>query len=149
LLEGIEDVVFVGQVPDDELPRFYKTADVFCAPATSCESFGIVLLEAMAVGKPVIASNVEGYASLITRGVEGLLVPPRDGETLARALLSLIGDEPLRQQMGAMGRLKAQDYSWENIARRVLDYYIKISSGLPRDRQYIEFGSISPVSSGR
>ena len=149
LLEGIEDVVFVGQVPYDELPRFYKTADVFCAPATSWESFGIVLLEAMAVGKPVVASNVEGYASLITRGVEGLLVPPKDEGTLAQALLSLIEDEPLRQQMGAMGRLKAQDYSWENIARRVLDYYIKISSGLPRERQLMEFGSISPGSSGR
>ena len=125
---GIKDVVFVGYVNNDELPRYYKTADIFCAPATSCESFGIVLLEAMAVSKPIVASNIEGYASLVNHGVEGLLVPPRDERSLAEALISLMTDESLRQQMGAKGRLKALDYSWQQIAQRVYDYYVKVLS---------------------
>lgn len=123
MADGIKDVVFAGYASYDELPKFYKTADVFCAPATSWESFGIVLLEAMATGKPVVASNIEGYAGVVTNRVEGLLVPPKDSESLAQALLYLMKDETLRREMGARGRLKAQDYSWEHIAKRILDFY--------------------------
>ena len=147
--EGIKDVVFIGSVANEELPRFYKAADIFCAPATRCESFGIVLIEAMAMGKPVIASNMEGYADLVTHGVEGVLVPPKDKEMLALALDSLIRDESLREQMGARGRLKAQDYGWEHIARRVLDYYNKVC-GKPQDeRQAPEYEKIYHGSRGR
>lgn len=127
--EGIKDVVFVGYVANDELPRFYKTADVFCAPATHCESFGVVLLEAMAVGKPIVASNVEGYAHIVSPGVEGLLVPPKDENALAGALMTLIADRALRQEMGDRGKLKAAGYGWDSVARRVLDFYIKVRSG--------------------
>ena len=123
---GLEDVVFVGYTTYAELPRYYKTADIFCAPATGWESFGIVLLEAMAAGKPVVASNIEGYASLVTDGVEGLLVPPKDEDRLAQALLSLMTDESLRQQMGARGRVKAKAYDWKYIAQKVLNYYIGV-----------------------
>ena len=127
----LKDVVFVGYVSDDELPRYYKTADIFCAPATGWESFGIILLEAMAVGKPIVASNVEGYASLITHGAEGWLVPPRDEQALAQSLITLLRDEPLRQEMGAKGRLKAQNFAWENVAQRILDYYTRVLSESP------------------
>jgi len=123
---GLEDVVFVGYASYDELPRYYKTADIFCSPATGRESFGIVLLEAMAVGKPTVASNIEGYASVITHGVDGLLVPPKDDKELARALLSLMSDESLRGELGAKGMLTAQEYDWEKIARRVFDYYVRV-----------------------
>lgn len=149
IMDGIKDVVFVGHVAYDELPRFYKTADVFCAPATRWESFGIVLLEAMAVGKPVVASRIDGYAGVVTHGVDGLLVPPKDKEMLAQALVSLIKDKSLRQQMGAKGRLEAQGYGWENIARRVLDYYMKVLGELPRERQPLELEAISPGLNGR
>lgn len=124
--EGIKDVVFAGFVPYSELPRFYRTADVFCSPATKCESFGLVLLEAMAVGKPIIASDVEGYANVVAHGSEGLLVPPKDKDRLAEALFLLMEDEPLRQELGRNGRTKAQGYGWSSIARRVLDFYIKV-----------------------
>jgi phosphatidylinositol alpha-mannosyltransferase len=124
--DHLEDVVFVGQVPYEELPRYYKTADIFCAPATGRESFGIVLLEAMALGKPVVASNIEGYASVVTDGVEGLLVPPKDDRALAQALLSLMSDASLRQRLGDGGKAKALEYSWQNIAQRVLDYYNRV-----------------------
>ncbi len=122
----LEDVVFIGYAPYDDLPRYYKTADIFCAPATGWESFGIILLEAMAIGKPIIASNVEGYASLITHGVEGYLVPPKDEKGLARSLISLLRDESLRREMGAKGQLKAREYTWEDIAQRLLDYYADV-----------------------
>jgi phosphatidylinositol alpha-mannosyltransferase len=124
--DGLKDVVFVGYVPYDELPRYYKTADVFCAPATGSESFGIVLLEAMALGKPVVASSIDGYASVVTHGVEGLLVPPKDEAGMARALVSLVTDERARQQMGAGGRLRAEEFSWEHIAQSVSSYYVSV-----------------------
>jgi phosphatidylinositol alpha-mannosyltransferase len=120
---GLHDVVFAGYVTYSELPRYYKTADIVCFPATGRESFGIVLLEAMAVGKPIIASDIEGYANILTHGDEGLLVPPRDVKKLTESIITLMADKPLRQQMGIRGKLKAQEYEWEDIARRVLDFY--------------------------
>jgi len=131
---GLKDVVFVGYASYAELPRYYKTADVFCAPATSRESFGIVLLEAMAVGKPIVATNIGGYASVVTHGEEGLLVPPKDSRGLAQALISVMSDDTLRQQMGARGRHKAGEYSWERVAQRVFDYYTRVLSECPRKK---------------
>ncbi len=121
-----DDVVFVGYAAYADVPRYYKTAAVFCAPATSRESFGIVLLEAMAMGKPIVATNIDGYASVVTQGEDGLLVPPQDGSALARALVSVMSDETLREQMAARGKLKAREYSWEHIGKRVLDYYTRV-----------------------
>ncbi len=129
---GLGDVVFVGYASYTELPRYYKTADIFCAPAISRESFGIVLLEAMAVGKPVVATNIDGYASVVTHGEDGLLAPPKDSRGLAQALISVMSNEALRQQMGTRGRLTADKYSWEQIARRVFDYYVRVLGESPR-----------------
>jgi len=140
---GLKDVVFVGYVSYDELPRYYKTADIFCAPAIGWESFGIILLEAMAMGKPIVASNIDGYASLVTHGVEGLLVPPRDKEMLAQALITLMASESLRQEMGARGRVKAADYSWEHIARRVFNYYVRVLSEPPWQKRFPEVEAMS------
>ncbi|MCD6300373.1 MAG: glycosyltransferase family 4 protein [Dehalococcoidales bacterium] len=126
---NVEDVVFIGYVSYDELPRYYKTADIFCVPATGHESFGIILLEAMAAGKPIVATSIEGYATLINDGVEGFLVPPRDVGRLAQALLSLLTDGSLRKKMGAEGRAKVVDYDWEHVAQRVLTYYNSVLSG--------------------
>jgi len=92
----------------------------------------------MAVGKPVVASNIEGYANVVTHGVDGLLVPPKDGEMLAQALISLVTDESLRQQMGAKGRLKASEYGWEHIAQKILKYYIRVLSEPPWKERFSE-----------
>jgi phosphatidylinositol alpha-mannosyltransferase len=124
--KGLKDVVFVGYVSYRDLPRYYKTADIVCCPAIGWESFGIVLIEAMAVGRPIVASNIEGYASVLSDGVEGLLVPPKNAEKLAESLISLMSDESLRQQLGANGWNRATEYSWENVAQRVLDYYVRV-----------------------
>ncbi|GAH71848.1 unnamed protein product, partial [marine sediment metagenome] len=129
---GLKDVVFIGYSSYDELPRYYKTADIFCSPATGRESFGIALLEAMAIGKPIVASNIDGYASVVTDGAEGLLAPPKDEKALAQALISLMANESLRQQMGARGILTAEGYDWKHIAQRVLDYYMRVLSESPQ-----------------
>ena len=120
---NIEDVVFVGGVSSEDLPRYYQAADIFCSPATSGESFGIVLLEAMASGKPIVASNIEGYSSVMSNGDEGLLVPPKDENALAEALLNLIKDPSQREKYGTNGFLKAPKYDWSVVTKRVLDYY--------------------------
>ena len=123
---GLKDVVFVGYSSYQDLPRYYKTADIVCAPATGQESFGIILLEAMAVGKPIIASDIDGYNGVLTHGAEGLLVPPRNVSKLTQALTALMTDASLRQQLGSRGRLKAVEHDWESIARRVMDYYLSV-----------------------
>ncbi len=140
---GLKDVVFTGHVSYEDLPRYYKTADVFCAPATGSESFGIILLEAMAIGKPIVASNIDGYARLITPGAEGLLVPPRDEKMLAQALVSLLTNESLRQEMGARGILKAKEYDWKLLAQRIVDYYNSILNGTPWEEQPVESEAMS------
>ena len=123
---GVRDIHFVGWVSYQDLPRYHRTAHVFCAPATGNESQGIVLLEAMAAGTPIVASNIEGYASVLTHGVEGLLVLPKEAEALAEALIHLLSDEERRRAMGEQGRLLAEEYSWERISQRVLSYYERL-----------------------
>ena len=126
---NLKDVVFAGFISAEDLLRYYHTADIFCAPATGQESFGIVLLEAMAAGKPIVASNIPGFAAVLAHNVEGLLVPPKDEEALANTLLSLLKDQDLRQQMGSAGRSKAEKHCWASIGQRTMDYYMKILNG--------------------
>jgi phosphatidylinositol alpha-mannosyltransferase len=125
---SLEDVVFTGYVPYEDLPRYYKLADVFCAPNTGQESFGIILLEAMAAGTPIVASDIEGFAEVVRNGKEGVLVPPRDSEALAAALSRLLADDDLRQELVARGSQRAQHYSWDRIAQEVLDYYEQVAA---------------------
>ena len=120
---NIADVVFTGYVPYDDLPRYFKTADVFCAPATGAESFGIVLLEAMAAGAPVVATNIKGYAGLVDNNINALLAQPMNDKSLADAIGQLLEDEPLRQRLIANGKLKAVNYRWEHIAEEILAFY--------------------------
>jgi phosphatidylinositol alpha-mannosyltransferase len=130
--EHLEDVVFTGYATYKDLPRYYTTADIVCFPATGRESFGIVLLEAMAAGKPIVATSIDGYAGVLADGVDGIAVPPRDVEKLAEAILKLIGDKKLREQMGAMGKPKALAYDWSLLAKRVLDFYVETLEKLNR-----------------
>jgi phosphatidylinositol alpha-mannosyltransferase len=117
---GIE---FVGYVSPEKLPTFYQQADIFCAPSIGFESFGIVLLEAMAAGLPIVASNIAGYRTVLTDGQEGWLIPPEEPEALARALRQLLDQPQQRQTMGQQGRLTASRYSWEQIVDEILEVY--------------------------
>lgn len=118
-------VHFEGFVSPEDLPRYYASADVFCAPALGGESFGIVLLEALATGLPVVASNIAGYNSVITDGRDGFLVPAKDSLAIAEALAKLQGNSALRQAMGSRGREKALGYSWERVTGDLEKVYEK------------------------
>jgi phosphatidylinositol alpha-mannosyltransferase len=120
---GLDDVVFTGYASYSDLPRYYKTADIVCFPNTGWESFGVVLLEAMSIGKPIVASAIDGFTSVLTNGVEGITVPPRDVNHLADAIFKLIRDESLRREMGERGKPKAQAYDWSIVAKKLLDFY--------------------------
>jgi phosphatidylinositol alpha-mannosyltransferase len=121
--KGIHGIHFVGYVPEHEKPRYFRSCDVFCAPSLGFESFGIVLLEAMAASRPIVASSIPGYRSVLTDGCEGLLVEPGDPTGLAEALLRLLRDRDLRAQMGARGQEKARSLAWDKVALRILGYY--------------------------
>lgn len=123
---GLDDVVFAGYAALEDLPRYHRSSHIFCAPNTGNESQGIVLLEAMAAGCPVIASNIDGFAGVITHGVDGLLVRPKDSEALAESLISLAKDGDLRAALSERGRERAQHFSWERVSRRVLSYYERL-----------------------
>ena len=121
--QNLQDVEFVGRVSYDDLPRYYASADIFCSPATGAESFGIVLLEAMSAGKPVVASDIEGFRGVMTHGEQGLLVPKKDSNALAEALGMLARDPELRRKLGGNGNRLAEEYRWEVVAGRVEAYY--------------------------
>jgi len=112
-----------GFVPDSVKPRYYSSADIFCAPATGGESFGIVLLEAMASGVPVVATEVPGYMSVLEPGRDSLTVRPKGWAELGATLVVLARDAELRARMGAYGHEKARRYAWDAVAAQVIDVY--------------------------
>jgi phosphatidylinositol alpha-mannosyltransferase len=123
--QGMRDIEIIGRVSDEMLPRYHRSADVFCSPAVQGESFGIVLLEAMAAGLPVVASDLEGYSQVLTDDREGYLVPPRNAEALADAVCAILQDPELALRMSMAGRETAALYSWVRVADQILDFYIK------------------------
>lgn len=119
-------VEFAGYASPEELPRYYRSADIYCSPATGNESFGIVLLEAMASGTPVVASDIDGYRWLVEPGIEGLLVPPRSPRHLAEALVQIAQDPTLRSQMSQAGVRKAKAYAWPSVTDQVEAVYQQV-----------------------
>lgn len=137
-IHHLSSVRFVGRVSPEEMPRYYKTCDVFCAPSTGFESFGIVLLEAMAAGKPIVATNIPGYRSVLEDGQEGLLVEPENEHALAEAIVRLLRNPTLRQEMSERGRCKAARYDWPIIARQILDLYEQLLQQKAEGRLHAE-----------
>ncbi len=120
---GVRNVEFVGYVSHDDKARYLASCDVICFPSTRNESFGLVLTEAMASGKPVVASNIPGYASVMTNEREGLLVPPQDDVELADGIMRLLDDPTLGRELGINGRVTARQYAWPTVAARLLEIY--------------------------
>jgi D-inositol-3-phosphate glycosyltransferase len=120
---GLRDlVIFLGSRAQDTLPYYYSAAEV-CVVPSHYESFGLVALEAMACGTPVIASRVGGLQLTVEDDVTGFLVPAGDPDALAEKLRLILADSELRERLGANARRKAQAYTWQVVADRILKVY--------------------------
>jgi phosphatidylinositol alpha-mannosyltransferase len=114
---------FLGHVPSADLPRWYATGDIFISPASGNESFGIVLVEAMAAGTPVVATDIPGYRSVIDPGVNAEAFPPGDVRALARVVSALVEDPARRAQLAERGRARATEFAWPQVTERIEDVY--------------------------
>lgn len=119
----IRGVEFAGQVSKEDLPRYYASATVVCAPSIERESFGIVLLEAMASGKPIVATRIPGYAGVMTHEHDGLMAPPGNSQALALAIVRLLADRELQGRLAHNGLKTAASYAWSTVAKQVLTMY--------------------------
>src|SRR5262249_35912303 len=121
--ELMSHIDVLGKVSESVLWRQLGEADILCAPSLTGESFGMVLIEAMAAGTPVVASKSAGYSDVVSSGVDGILVPPADPQALAEEL-QLLAHEPARMAaMGEAGRKSAERYAWPRIAEEVTEVY--------------------------
>jgi phosphatidylinositol alpha-mannosyltransferase len=116
-------VSLLGELTEAEKGAFLRSVDVYCAPNLLGESFGIVLIEAMAAGAPVVASDLDAFATVLEDGDAGVLVRRGDARDLARALSDLLADPERRARLSATGRRVAAGYDWSVVARRVLAVY--------------------------
>ncbi len=119
----VPNVLWRGSVTDDERNARLRGATVFCAPSVHGESFGVVLLEAMAAGTPIVASSIIGYSNVARADRDALLVPPGDVHALRESLRRLLDDASLRQRLVASGHERAAEFSMSRLAERYLELY--------------------------
>lgn len=120
---GVSQVEWLGRIGDDELARRLRAATVFSAPALSGESFGVVLLEAMAAGTPVVASDIPGYRNVARPGREALLAPAGDADALRAGLQRALDEPATRAELVAAGEIRAGEFSLRRLAERYLPVY--------------------------
>jgi phosphatidylinositol alpha-mannosyltransferase len=123
---GDPRIVWIGRISDEERAARLRGADVFCAPSLGGESFGVVLLEAMAAGVAVVASDLPGYRAVARPGLDAVLVPPGDAPALARSLREVLGDGDLARQLVLSGEERASCFSMERLAERYLELYDRL-----------------------
>jgi phosphatidyl-myo-inositol alpha-mannosyltransferase len=116
-------IEWLGRLDDDQVARRLRGADVFCAPSLRGESFGVVLLEAMAAQTPIVASDLPGYRNVARAGHDALLVPPGEAKALANALVDVLDRPTLGESLVASGEARAADFSMDLLAERYLDLY--------------------------
>ncbi len=114
---------FLGQVEDAQKASALCSADVYCAPNTGGESFGIVLVEAMAAGTPVVASNLDAFRRVLVDGKAGWLVPVEDPTALAEALIAVLGDARLRARYVTAASAAVHRYDWSVVADEIMMVY--------------------------
>lgn len=126
-----------GAVPNERVPPYLAGGEVFVAPAVGQESFGIALVEAMAAGLPVVATDIPGYREVLSDEVEGLLVPPRDPEALAAGLVRVLTQPELAARLGEAGRERARTFDWPIVVDRLEELYARAigSDRRPRHRR--------------
>jgi phosphatidylinositol alpha-mannosyltransferase len=121
-----ERIEWLGRIDDDEKRRRLAGASVLCAPSLRGESFGIVLLEGMAAGTPVVASNIDGYRNVGTDGVDARLVPPGDPAALAGAITEVLVDPTAAAELTAGGQARAERFSMRHLAERYVSLYERL-----------------------
>jgi phosphatidylinositol alpha-mannosyltransferase len=121
-------VELLGLVSEADKARVYASGDVYCAPNTHGESFGIVLIEAMAAGTAVVASDLEAFRRVLEDGRAGVLVPVADPAALATALAALLGDDARRKQLAEIGRQTVRQYDWSVVTARILEVYETVAA---------------------
>ena len=124
-------VTLLGRVSEADKPGVFASGWVYCAPNTHGESFGIVLVEAMAAGTPVVASDLEAFRRVLDDGSAGVLVPVRDAGALAAALAALLDDPDRRRRLAAAGRAKVREYDWATVTTRILEVYETVALAAP------------------
>jgi phosphatidyl-myo-inositol alpha-mannosyltransferase len=127
-------VIMLGPVPHDRLPDYHAVADAFISPATGQETFGLVLVEAMAAGVPVVASDIPGYREVVTSGLDGMLVPPGDAESLARAVRAVLDDPPTAERLRRAGRARAAHFDWSVVIAEIESAYHDALAGAEEPR---------------
>jgi phosphatidylinositol alpha-mannosyltransferase len=120
-------VSMVGAVANRALHGYHAGADVYVAPATGHESFGVILVEAMAAGVPVVASDIDGYREVVRDGVDGLLVPPNDAGALVEAIGRVLADPALAERLRQAGRERARAFSWDAVVPRIEEVYRSVA----------------------
>jgi len=125
---GDPRIEWLGRISDDEKIARLKGATVFCAPSLHGESFGVVLIEAMAAGTPVVASSLAGYQNVATHEQNALLVPPGDAAALAGALHTAIYDTDVAERLRRAGEARADEFSMESLALRYVEIYQRVVS---------------------
>ena len=125
---SLERVDLLGGLSEDDLTAELEAASLLAAPALGGESFGMVLTRAFATATPAVASDIEGYAAVADES-SAVLVPPGDADAVASSLIELLADEPRRAALGAGARKVAEQYSWDKIARRLVEIYEGLTVG--------------------
>lgn len=120
---NVSNVEWLGRITDEELASRLKGATIFCAPSTGQESFGVVLLEAMAAGTAVVASDISGYRNVATDRDNALLVPPGDVERLRDAIREILDSETLRAHLVRKGVSRVSEFSLSRLAERFVSVY--------------------------
>jgi len=116
-------VSVLGELSEEDKAAFLRSVDIYCAPNLLGESFGIILIEALAAGAPIVASDLDAFASVLEQGAAGVLVRRGDAAALARALCGLIADPDRRAELSAKGAQVAAAYDWSVVTRRILAVY--------------------------
>jgi phosphatidyl-myo-inositol alpha-mannosyltransferase len=143
-------VALLGEVSEADKAALLRSVDVYCAPNLLGESFGVILIEAMAAGAPVVASDLDAFARVLEDGRAGVLVRRGDAAALARALVDLLADPERRAELSARGSAAAAQYDWQVLARRILAVYetvVPAGGGAVTAEEHEDFPSIPPTVS--
>jgi phosphatidylinositol alpha-mannosyltransferase len=144
-------VALLGELSEQDKAAFLRSVDVYCAPNLLGESFGVILIEALAAGAPIVASDLDAFARVLEHGDAGVLVRRGDPAALARALCDLLGNPARRAELTAHAATVAAGYDWSVLARRILTVYETVvvpEEGEVTAEEEDDFPDVPPAGSG-